>query len=510
MVDKVLKTSVFVNETLFCDSAEVAIDADFTLPDYCGEISKIFKCKAEPRISSKGFDGKNVIIDGSVYITLLYADKDGCISSYDYQYPFNKSIETGIDCTGANLQTKIRMEYINCRAVTSRKVDIHGAAGMNVKVFKRKCTDIISDYDDDNVELRRGVAPATVPMAFAEKYLMIEEEIRIGQGQPPVKSILRFDAHSLVRETKIIKDKAVVKGEVTVNILYCPQEVGTAQCVKSVLPFSQIIDLQGVGEECSVETKSEIAYIDVKPKLSVSGENKCFSLTSKVLLTCEAYCSNDIAIVLDAFSRKYEADITRNKLNFEKITTNLGEVYQCKKNVELEEEITSVLDLWCNVQSVSTKFEDSNMVISSTLIAGMIVSNIEGNAIYSEKPIDFEYKYPVNCELGSPYAEPQIEVISCTYTITSSNNIEIRVELSINAAIYEKCEMSLISDVQVNTERLTERKQTHALVVYYCSEEDTVWDIARKYNSGVNEIMKVNNLLDDAVLNGKMLLIPMM
>lgn len=510
MEEKVLKTSVFVNDTLYSDSAEIAIDVDFTLPDYCPDISKIFKCMAVPRISSKGINGNNITIDGAVCITLLYADRDGNLASYEYQYPFSKNHEMPQENSGANLSCNIRTEYINCRAVTGRKVDIHGAAGINFKVFKRKCTDIISDFNDDNIELRRGTAPATVPMGFSEKYLMVEDEIRIGQGQPAIRSILRCNANACVKETKAISDKAVVKGEMTVNILYCPEGNGNPQCVKAVIPFSQIVDVTGITEECMCDTKAEIAFMEVKPRMSVSGENKCFSLTAKILLTCEAYCGNDIAVVLDAFSRKYQADITRNKICFEKITSNVSEVYHCKKNVELEENITSVIDLWCNIQSAATKFENCNMIISGTLIAGMIVCNENGASVYCEKPIDFEYKYPVNCELGIPHSEPQLEILSCGYTITSSNNVELRIELGINAAIYEKRDMSLICDINLDESLPVERKSKAALTVYFPTENECVWDIARNYNASIDEIMRINQLEDDKLMEGKMILIPMM
>ena len=510
MDEKALKTSVYVNDTVFCDSSEVAIDVDFTLPDYCPDISKIFKCRAVPRIASKGINGKNINLDGSVCLTLLYCDKDGRIASYEYQYPFSKNFEMSEECATANIRCKIRTEYINCRAVTSRKVDIHGAAGINIKVFKRKCTDIISDFNDDNIELRRGIAPATVPMGFAEKFLLIEEEIKTGEGQPSIKNILRFDANSCVKETKIVKDKAVVKGELTVNILYCSEENRTPHCVKTVLPFSQIVDVAGITEECLCDTKSEISFIDVKPRNSVTGENKSFSLTSKILLTCEAYCSNDIAVVLDAFSRKYRSDIKRNKVCFEKITHNISEVYHCKKNIELEEEITSVIDLWCNAQSNSTKFENGDMIICGTVMVGMIVCNSEGNAVYCEKPIDFEYKQPLGCEMCMPFAEPSLEILSSAYTLTSSNTAEIRIELSINAAVYEKRELSLISDMSVDNTHTLERKNKAALAVYFCCEGDCVWDVARNHNASVDEIMKINSLENDILTGGKMILVPMM
>ena len=231
---KCLKTSVFINDTICREATEQAIDVDFTLPDYCPDITKIFKCQAVPRISSKGVNGKTVTIDGTVMLTVLYGDKEGNLCSYEYQYPFSKNIDLPSEHTGVNILCKTRIEYINCRAVTGRKIDIHGAVGIFLKAFKRKTTDIISDIDDNNTEIHRGIAPATVPMGYAEKYLLIEEELEIGQGQAAVKNIIRSEAKSLIRETKIINDKAVVKGEMTVCVMYCPTNSSVPQCVKTV------------------------------------------------------------------------------------------------------------------------------------------------------------------------------------------------------------------------------------------------------------------------------------
>lgn len=509
MEQKCLKTSVYVNEIILNESCEQAIDVDFTLPDYCPDISKIFKCQAAPRISSKGINGNTVTIDGAVGITLIYADRDGKLCSYEYQYPFSKNIDVNKECTGANLCCKIRNEYINCRAVTGRKVDIHGAAGINVKVLKRKSIDIVSDYDDFNVELRRGTAPATVPMGYAEKYIMIEEEIRISDSQPSICNILRTEANSCIKETKIINDKAVVKGDMTVCLIYCPEK-GNPQSVKTTIPFSQIIDIEGITELCECETKSQLALLEVKPRMSSGGENRSFILTAKILLTTECYCNNDITVILDAYSRKYKADIKRNTVSFQKITHNISETYHCKKTVNLEENISSLIDLWCNVQNVTTKFQDLEMIVCGTVIAGMILCNENDNAVYCEKPIDFEYKYPIDCKLGSPHSEPQIEIVSCGYTITAADCIEIRMDIAINASVYEKCDMSLISDMTVDENETVARKTKGAMTIYFPSNNECVWDIARIYNASVEEIMRINELESENLTAGRMILVPVM
>ena len=509
MQQKCLKSDIYINENYLNDSLEQAVDVDFTLPDYCPDISKIFKCHASPRIASKSVNSSTVTLDGNVTITILYCDKDSRFCSYEYVYPFSKNIELTKDATGANVCCKVKCDYINCRAVTGRKVDIHGAVGINIRVFKRKCSEVISDIDDIGIELKRMTAPATVPMGYSEKYLILEEDIPLGSGQPAIESILKTNSSVCVKETKIINDKAVVKGELIVCTLYCPEQGTTPQIVKSVLPYSQIVDIDGVTDSCECECKAEITSLEIKPKLTSNGELRCLGLIAKILLTCEAYCGNDIPVIEDAFSRKYEANIIRKTLPINKLTCSIQETYNCKKSIELDFNINSVIDLWCSLQTCHTKFEDDKMAVNGTLVAGMIICDENNIPLYIEKPIDFEYKYPFVSQLGSAHCEPEIEVVSCNYTISSANKIDLHTELGINAGIYEKKDVTLISELNLDENKLIKRKNQGAMIIYFVCDNDTVWDVANKFSASVNEIMCINNLESQELPTGKMILVPL-
>lgn len=509
MLEKCLKSDIYVNETKFCDSLEQAVDVDFTLPDYCPDISKIFKCHAVPRIVSKSVNGNTVTVDGNVIITVLYCDKDGKFCSYEYQYPFSKNVDISNDITGANVFCRVKCDYINCRAVTGRKVDIHGAVTVFLKVFKRNCNEVVCDIDDCNVELNRISAPATSPMGYAEKYLLIEEEIRIGTGQPAIESILKVNSAACVKETKIINDKVVAKGELTVCVLYCPEGKGTPQAVKTVIGYSQIVDVDGITDNCECECKAEISSIEIKPKATSNGEIRCFALSGKILLTCEAYCVNEIPIIADAFSRKYETEIKRQKISFKKIACNVNEIYNCKKNLEFDFNVSSVIDVWCNVSNCHTKFEDGNILLKGTVTANLLLCDENNIPQYTEKNIDFEYKHPFTPESGTPFCEPEVEILSCGYTILSANNIELNAEIGINASIYEKNDISLIEDLTVDETKCKKREDDCAMIIYFTSKEETVWDIANKFSSSVKEIMSINNLESQNLTDGKMLLIPL-
>ncbi len=508
MDNKALKTGVFYNQNIFCDTCEQPIDVDFTLPDYCPDISKIFKCKAVARITSKGINGKNITVDGMVQITLMYCDRDNNLCSYEYTYPFSKSKEMPEECDNANFTATVKCDYLNCRAVTGRKVDIHGAASIKIRVFKRCSNDIVSDYDGDNVQLKRSLAPATVPMGYREKYIIIEEEIGIGSAQPPIVSIIRYDAIPSISECKVINDKIVVKGEMAATVLYWAEGVKLPTLCKTTFPFSQIVEMSGVNELCKCDVKAEIASLEIKPFATMSGDCRSFSVNAKVLLKCESYCVNEIAVIEDAFSTKFETEITKNTLPFKRICENVSEKCHLKKNVELNENITSVIDIWCEIASKKVKFEDGKMCVFATVLVGMVVCNEDENVVFYEKPLDFEWSYPINCKCESLSFNPEIEICATNFTILTANCLEIRAELLVSGAVYEKNNIELLSDMMVDTQKPSCKNKKGGMVICYTGGSGCVWDIARKYNASIDEIMSINGLDKDDFNDKKMILVP--
>lgn len=508
MEQKNLKTGVFSLSTVFCESAEQPIDIDFTLPDYYADISKILKCRAVSRISSKSVNGNHISIDGCVTVTVIYCGADNCVSSYEYQYPFSKNFDTGTSTEGCMLSVKTKCEYINCRAVTGRKIDIHGAAGIYVTLTRRHLTNVISDCDDCNIELLRDNVPATVPMGMADKYLLIEEEIELGQGQPDIRCVIRYDAAATITDTKIMAGKSVVKGEMAVKILYAPDGSGSPQSVRYQVPFSQLIEIEGITDACDCESKVSIAHLEIKPRVTATGQCRNLMLTAKLLITSECCCNNDVAVIVDAYSRKYEAEINKNDICFNKICDTINQNFSCKKNFEFSEgTLSSVCDMWCEVHTDTVKFCDGMMCVCGEVTAFIIAQDSEMIPVFYEKTINFEYNHPMNTD-GEFKCTPTVTVTGANYTITSECSMELRVELNICAAIYKCNKMPLITDIKINDSKPITKKNYAAMTVYFASAGEKIWDIARHYFADVEELKQINEISDDTISLDKMILIP--
>ena len=510
MEHKNLKTSIYSLDKVFNDCAEQPIDIDFTLPDYCPDISKILKCKAVPRISSKSVSGNCVSVEGCATVTVIYCGDDNNISSYEYLYPFSKKFDVDGDTVGTIIDAKTKCEYINCRAVSGRKIDIHGAVSVNISVFKRNFSEVISDYDDCNIELLRESVPATVPIGIADKYLIIEEEIDLGAGQPDVRCVVRYDAEPTITDSKIIAGKTVVSGELNIKILYSPENDDGVQTVRCKLPFSQMLEIDGITEQCDCESKVSIAHLEIKPRVTQTGECRQLLLSGKLLITSECCCNNDIDVVIDAYSKRYEADIYKKEVCFNKIVENFNQSFSCKKTFEFSEDaISSVCDMWCDVKANSVKFLDNKMLVNGTTTVFIIAQDNNMVHNFYEKTVDFEYAHAFDTQNDCSYkCSPDITVRNLNYTIIDGGNVELRIELNICAAIYRCSKLPLITDIKIDDKKTISRENQSAMTLYFAESGEKIWNIARKYFADAQEIKQINEINEDVLSCDKMLLIP--
>ena len=123
--------SVYMTETLFDGQAEQGVELDHVLPDYYPEIFKIIKCCVTPRVTSTAISGGKIMLDGTAVIRVLYlAENSNALNCVEQRYTWNKTVDIGKapeQCSDPIITVIPRTDYCNCRAVSSRRIDVRGA-----------------------------------------------------------------------------------------------------------------------------------------------------------------------------------------------------------------------------------------------------------------------------------------------------------------------------------------------------------------------------------------------
>ncbi len=507
---KILKQDICTNCEVYSTAAEYSIDTEITLPDYCQKISRILKCSAVPQLLSKNIAGNTFSVEGNVCIRLMYVSEGGELASAEHIIPFSKAFESEKELSGCYAECRLKQEYLNCRVAAENRVELHGAIGINLKLLKRNNNCVVSDVSGGGVMLNIGSVPATTPIGKTEKYMNIEELLELSLGQPSVTSVLRYEATAVNTDCKIISGKIAVKGELKVFILYCSDASGTPQSFKTSVPYSQIIEMGSLGEDCECSCETSVACIEVKPRTSITGEVRSFALSGKLCFAAEASCNNDIPVVYDAFSTKYDANINKQDIRFEKIMKSMNTSAVFRKKLELSAiSVGNIIDMWCEPEVLSCSFQNGNLSISGNMKLNTLAFDSDNQPIYFERDADYDYTCAISEELPDNIkCSVKVTGVKLSYTIVNNAYIEITAELSFHIVLLKSYTIETVENISLDEATPKSKSGDAALIIYYADKGEKVWDIARKYNSSPTEISEINSIEAPMLDKSKTLLIP--
>ena len=101
----------------------------------------------------------------------------------------------------------------------------------------------------------------------------------------------------------------------------------------------------------------------------------------------------------------------------------------------------------------------------------------------------------------------QTDLEQLSTTMVDSNEIEIKAIVSVNVLVIQQEEAFIIERVEEQALDMQKLRNMPGFVVYMVKAEDTLWDIAKKYYTTVDEIIQINELKEQEVQVGQPLLL---
>ena len=507
------KEPVYLTETVFDGQAEQGVEFDYVLPDYYPDIFKILKCTLTPGIVSYSVSGTQLFLDGVVYIKVLYLSENStAINCVEQRFTYSKTIELAKAPEKAAVTLFTKADYCNCRAVSGRRIDVRGAVSCKVRVTGCCESEILTNAEGQGVQVRREEVTYCGDRLYADRQYVAREDIETGAGGGIV-SILTVSCNASVTDTKIIADKAVVKGEAKLKALYLTKsgEGTVAEVMEAVVPLSQIIDVDGLTDTHTCFASMNVLDCDLEIKQGDDGENRLLGCEITVDCKVNAYREITVSPVCDVYSTDYECDFTKSTVKLEHAPSYVMTQYGLKSVLEYADgEIAEVYDCKCDLTGCNFRpsEESGRLTVSGQMNIWLIGKDAGGNPVFIEKSEAFEIETDNETENGAYSADLMAGVTGVSYSISGDHTADVQIQLSVQGLLYKVSTVGIVSDISITEENPKKKDSDYALKLYYAGKGEKIWDIAKRYNTSVAAVTAENELETEQLSAPCMLLIP--
>jgi len=528
---KTTKEPVFLGEVVYDGQIEQGVEFDYVLPDYYPDIFKVLKCSITPCVISYSVSGNQLFCDGVAYIKVLYLSRENNkVNCIEQRYTYSKTVDLVKPAEDALVRITPKTDYCNCRAVSGRRIDVRGAISCKIKVSCSRETEMITGASGMGVETRKTSLNYCGEKLFASRRFVTREDIETGAGGGGISSIIHHDASVSVTDFKIIANKIVVKGEASIKALYLTKGAKAsvsanaenadsdnasvseeAEVMEASIPISQIIDINGVTEKHVCYVGINVMDCSLEVKSGENGENRVISCDLTVNCSVAAHLEKEVMPLIDMYSTDYESSFGKTVIKTETMPQIIERQLNIKGTVECGEgTLESVYDARCEISNIVCRARGDSELVITGQASMQVIGRLENAApVFLEKTEQFELVTEASGLADEYSIEHNLQVANVTYGISSDNKVDVRVALKLSACIYKLRSLEVIKDITVNADAPKKKENDYALKLYYAEENEDVWNIAKRYNTGADAIIAENDMESDRVTSPCMLLIPM-
>ena len=496
-------TAVTVLDTV----AEQLADIDLTLPDYCPDIEKILKCTLTPKIQTKSLSGGQLQVDGYCVVNVMYVESiKKTIRCCEQSVNFSQSFSVKETPDNPVIITKTKPEYINCRALSPRRLVMHGAFSLYAKVQISAKTSIYSANDSRLETYRKKVGCANLKSLCQEQFNVCEE-ISVGD-KPAIESIIRSSVDAVITDAKAVTGKLMLNGEISLKLFYLANvESGETEKIDYLLPFNQIIDCEGIDEKTVNNVSIDLMSYDIRLKNDVMSDKPSIIVDVKLCVTEEGYLIDEEDFVIDAYSVS-----CASKPEFEQIVISsevapLNESQMEKISVKVDDgKISKILDIYSDSVTGEQVHSDSGIKVSGKINICMLALNEDNFPVFIERSCDYEHSFAPATDFNE-LKSLRLHISSISYRLSDDNTVEIRCELKLSGCaeksekIRAVCSTELFEDKPIASVNC-------ALTLYFAKQGESLWDIAKAHNTRLDLLLSENSAESITVDSPQMLLIP--
>ncbi len=453
-------------------------------------------------------DGK-LSVEGNIKGVVLYiADGEQNVRKLDVAMPFFHTFDAEDVTSDSKVIVKTCLRTFDMREINPRKVSVRASVEISYRAYEASeqviCGGVI-DGEKYGVCTRKCKVYSYRPIIIRDKSFSISDDIEFSGDETDMSSILLGEVSLLPTETKIIGNKSILKGIADVSYVYAAED-GSIHSDERELPFSQILDIEGMEDSHELEVELAVTGLDFDPQYDASGSARYMTVSITAEANAIVYEQTEADAVEDAYSTMYDFNIEKRNLPVAKYIEKFEKRVPVSETVETGSGVKRVLDVSASLFPPVKRRENESEVISSDAVISVMYIG-EDDLVYNASR-----RIPVVCpiELSKDHSyEASSRIRGRGYSLGHDNEINVRFFADFDIVETEVGSASVVSAMSVDAEKSGDGRRTSSITIKRMPRECDVWSVAKEHSTTVGEIAVANGIPEEGCIpRGRMLLIP--
>lgn len=502
MVVETTKNQIVLNKIVGQKRENRQVETDVIVNDVKPDVLKVINTNGVISIYKKDvMDGK-IRIDGAIntYIIYMADDEQGSIRSLNTSMDFTQVIN--MDNCKESMQADVRVSIkdFDTKIINGRKLNIKANLDTNVNIYANENCDVITEVGKgEPIEKLANTQTITSLVGSGNNKVSLKDTIAIDMADE-MAEIMKVDFDIVDEETKISYNKVLSKADASIRIMYLTED-NIINIATTKIPIMGFVDMQNVNENCECEVQNNLNNLIVKPN---SNEEHSISIEADIDITCLAYETKQINMIEDLYSITKDITFTKREVNAVIERNRITDMYTAKENIRIPEVTGRVLDVQIAPTINNMQVRNGKVIYEGNLSLNIMFEQSNG---INTRGVDLPYNFDVISDKieEKSMIETTLKIKQNDFIIRDGT-IEVTIGVEFNLSEQKSRKINMIENVKMEESK---ECNTYSMVIYFVKQGDTLWSIAKRFKSTVEDIAKINDIENPNRINvGQRLYIP--
>lgn len=505
MVVDTIKENLRINKKVATKKEIIFVEGDVIVPDAKPDVLNVICTSGVVSVYKKEIIDEKIKMEGQIdtYIMYMSDDNQGNIRGINTSLELSEVINISNITSEMKSNINSKIKEIEAKVVNERKISIKATLEISIEFFSEENISIINNLESENeIKMLQEELAVNSLVGEGETKIFTKDNIAIDNADNLIE-ILKVDMNICNKDIKISYNKVLTKAEAEIKIIYLTEDNRINKTI-SKIPIIGFIDIPEVNEGNLCDSNYEIKNIMIKPN---STEEHSIYVEFEIGVNAVVYTQKTINIIQDIYSPCENIDFNKKTVRVISRKEQKVNTKEIKERIKIEElEDKDLIDVNIIPNMTKENIEGNQIQYSGELELRFMMMGNDMQMVTTRKNISFEYNVENVSDIDNTNVKSNIEITNQDFVIQDNGEILVNVKMIFYTNIEKNASINTIDEIEVNGER---EEQDYSLIMYIVKKGDSLWKIAKKYGSTIEDIVNLNGIEDPEVISpGQKIFIP--